>query len=77
MLTLYYLPMCPFCLMVLDFAKENNIEFELKDISASPETKEELVQKTGKGQVPFLVDAENNVEMHESADIIEYLKNRK
>lgn len=75
MYTLYYKPTCPYCVKVLDFAKENNIEFELKDINESG-VGEELVARGGKRMVPYLIDEEAGKEMYESMDIIEYLRSK-
>ena len=37
-------------------------------------SEDSLIQLGGKRQVPFLVDNDRNIQMYESADIIEYLK---
>ena len=60
---------------VLDYAKKHGIDFELKNI-ATPGVAEELIARGGKRQVPYLADANNAVEMYESADIVEYLQKR-
>jgi len=73
MLTLYVETGCPFCERVLDTGVELGIDFELKNIAESGVI-EELVERGGKQQVPFLVDDENDVEMYESDDIITYLE---
>ena len=73
MIILYTLPQCPFCIKVLDFIQNHNIEFTNKNIE-DEETKEELMNLCGKGQVPYLVDGE--VSMHESDDIIEHLQQK-
>ena len=74
MLTLYFKPTCPFCQRVLNEAKEMGVEFNLKDISSDEAIANELIEKGGKRQVPYLVDEERGEAMYESADIIEYLK---
>tara|TARA_B100001989_G_C24499205_1_gene443880 strand:+ start:425 stop:685 length:261 start_codon:yes stop_codon:yes gene_type:complete len=51
-----------------------NVELELKDVSEDEAALAELLEKGGEKQVPFLVDAEKNVSMYESSDIIEYLR---
>ena len=73
MLTLFYKPTCPFCRRVLDEAEDSGIEIELKDVSNNAEALEELIQKGGKKQTPFLEDQERGVSMYESGDIISYL----
>ena len=44
------------------------------DIDESDTALQELLEKGGKKQVPFLVDSEKNVSMYESNDIIDYLR---
>ena len=77
MLTLYYKPSCPFCQRVLQMAENLNVEFDLKDISESEDTANELIEIGGQRMVPFLVDAENDVKMYESSDIIDYIRENK
>ena len=72
-LILYVKTGCPWCQKVLDFATEKGIQFELRNI-ADPTVAQELINRGGKRQVPYLVDEKNAKEMYESADIIEYLK---
>ncbi len=50
------------------------IEVEMKDISSSTEIENELVEKGGKKQVPYLVDSERSVAMYESDDIVKHLQ---
>lgn len=74
MLTLFYKPTCPFCQRVLGEAEGVGVQFELKDISADEAVAQELTEKGGKRQVPYLVDSERDVAMYESDDIIAYIK---
>lgn len=73
MLTLYRRTNCPYCLKVLEVAKEVGVSFEEKFID-DPAVAAELVARGGKRQVPYLVDRDRHVEMYESADISEYLR---
>lgn len=73
MLTLYVKTGCPYCLRVLRAAEELGITFDERNI-ADPAVAEELIKRGGKRQVPYLVDAERNIEMYESAGIEEYLR---
>lgn len=73
MLTLYYKETCPFCQRVMQMAENLGVEFDLKDIEEEAFAAE-LIEKGGKSQVPFLVDAEKDVSMYESADIIDYIR---
>mgnify|MGYP002633657236 CR=1 FL=1 len=70
---LYVKTGCPYCLRVLDYAKENSITFEFRNRDDDG-VLDELVARGGKSQYPYLVDRENNIEMYESADIISYLQ---
>jgi len=74
MIQLYFDPGCPFCVRVLEHFARHDIPFEKKQISlySDSDTKRELIELGGKGQVPFLNDPERDVRMYESADIIEY-----
>ncbi len=75
MLTLYVRTGCPFCEKVLEVGETLNVEFELKNIKDS-EVAEELQERGGKIQTPYLVDHEHDTEMYESDDIIDYLHQR-
>lgn len=73
MLTLYYKPTCPYCQHVLGEAESMGLQFRLKDISSDPHLMDELIEQSGKGQVPFLIDAKRGVKMFESEAIVAYL----
>jgi len=73
MLKLYVKTGCPFCNRVLDFVKEEGIDIELLNVYESQESMDELMEKGGKRQIPFLHDTDKDVMMYESADIIKYL----
>ena len=45
---------CPWCTVAKDFLKENNIEFEAKDVAEDEAAKAELMQKSGQLGVPML-----------------------
>ncbi|PIT91068.1 hypothetical protein COU17_02150 [Candidatus Kaiserbacteria bacterium CG10_big_fil_rev_8_21_14_0_10_49_17] len=72
MITLYVKTGCPFCAAVLHKVEELGIEVEQKNI-ADDAVANELIEKGGKRQVPYLVDSERGVEMYESSDINDYL----
>lgn len=63
---------CFFCKKVLDKARELGIPLEERNIS-DPKNLEELLEKGGKRQTPFLVDEEKRVSMYESDEIIKHL----
>lgn len=74
MLILYYRPTCPYCQKVLREAQRlGTVTFELRDIAQSGHAAA-LRERGGKQQVPYLVDEERCVEMYESDDIVEYLR---
>jgi glutaredoxin len=73
MLDLYILETCPYCKKVMTYLDEHNIEYNKIDISEK-QNEDALIQLGGKRQVPFLADKDRNIQMYESADIIEYLK---
>ncbi len=72
MLTLYVKTGCPFCIKVLEAGRKLGIAFEEKNI-ADAKILEELIEKGGKQQVPYLVDDATGVEMYESEDIVCYV----
>lgn len=72
-LKLYYKPTCPYCVKVLNYMGENNIEtIELLNVDEIDGLRAELAEKGGKTQVPAL-DIDGKI-MYESDDIVEYLK---
>jgi len=73
MLTLYVKTGCPFCAKVLHTVDELGIDVEQKNI-ADDAVAAELVEKGGKRQVPYLIDAERDVAMYESDDIVTYFE---
>jgi len=50
----YITPACPYCYTLKEFLKENKIEFVEIDVSQDEKTKEELIKKSGKMEVPVL-----------------------
>ena len=76
MLDLFILESCPYCKEVIEYMDENKIPYNKIDIS-NKESEESLIKIGGKRQVPFLVDNDRNIQMYESADIIEYAKTLK
>jgi glutaredoxin len=71
-LELFYFDSCPFCRLVLDFAKEAGIKLTLKNTLTQPQNRDFLMEKTGRGTVPCLFI--NGQPMHESRDIVKWLK---
>ena len=52
--TVYSTPTCPWCNKAKDFLKENNIEFESKDVSEDEAARNEMMEKSGQMGVPVL-----------------------
>lgn len=75
MLTLYVKTGCAFCAMALHKVEELRVPIDEKNI-ADDGVADELIERGGKRQVPYLVDTACSVEMYESADIVEYLEKR-
>lgn len=69
---LYIKPTCPYCQKVLRFMDAHGIKIALRDTSADPEAREELVRVGGKAQVPCLFI--DGTPMYESDDIIAHLQ---
>ena len=67
------LEFCGSCKKVMKYMDENDIPYTTVDISDKG-NEEALIRIGGKRQVPFLLDREKKVEMYESNDILEYLR---
>ncbi len=71
-LILYHFDSCYFCARVRNVVSELGVEIEMRDIMENPAFRDELMSLAGKTQVPCL--AIDGKPMHESDDIIDYLK---
>lgn len=50
---------CPYCFTLMEFFKEHNIEFEEVDVSKNEKAREEMIEKSGKMEVPVIeIDGE-------------------
>ncbi len=55
----YSTPICPYCVTVKTFLRENNFQFEDIDVSADAEGREAMVKKSGQMGVPVIdIDGE-------------------
>ncbi|MBL6988168.1 MAG: glutathione S-transferase N-terminal domain-containing protein [Bacteriovoracaceae bacterium] len=71
-LEFYYFDGCPFCNRVESIIEELKIQVDYKHIFEDPQNMEKLIADTGRKTVPVLyVDGKP---MHESSDIINWLK---
>jgi glutathione S-transferase len=75
MLELFIMETCPYCHKVMDFLRENKIEYLKRDV-AEPANREKLMRLGGQAQVPFAYDKDNALAMYESDHIIDYLKEK-
>ena len=71
-LILYHTEWCPFCVKVKKYMKARGIEIEEKDTSLDFAARQELMNKTGRGQVPCLFI--DGVPLFESNDIIQWFE---
>ncbi|MBI4160265.1 glutaredoxin family protein, partial [Candidatus Wolfebacteria bacterium] len=51
---IYTTPTCVYCKMTKAFFKENNVEYEEKDVSTDRAAADEMIQKSGQMAVPVL-----------------------
>lgn len=71
MFELYYSESCPYCKKVMTYFKENNIDFDPKDVTFR-ENYEKLMELGKIPQIPFLYDTETGNGLYESTNIIDY-----
>ena len=72
-LTLYVKHNCGFSKVALDKVDELGLTAEKKFIDDNPLLREELIQRGGEEQVPYLIDESHGVEMYDSGLIAAYL----
>lgn len=73
MLTLYVRTGCPFCAKVLRAGEDLGLEFDIKNV-AEPGVADELLDRGGKQQEPYLIDEDRDVALYEADDIVQYLE---
>jgi len=71
-LILYKFDSCIFCRRVMGFIRQHHLPVSYRDVKNNAAYREELIQLTGRSQVPcLLIDGQP---MLESADIVAYLR---
>jgi glutaredoxin len=73
-LELYYYDYCPFCVRVVQTIKELGIKVTFCNTMDNPNLAKKLYKDTGRQTVPCLYI--NDKPMHESNDIIKWLKEK-
>jgi glutathione S-transferase len=74
LLELYSYEGSPFCRLVREVLCELEIPYTLRNVAHGSAGREAFVKRSGKMQVPYLIDANTGREMFESADIVSYLE---
>jgi len=64
----------PFCRIAREVLCSLEIPYRLHNVGRGSPRREAFVERSGKMQVPFLVDPNTQVELFESADIVRYLR---
>ena len=74
LLELFSYEASPYCRLVRETLCELEIPYLLHNVARGSARREAFVVRSGKMQVPYLVDPNSGVEMFESMEIIEYLQ---
>jgi glutathione S-transferase len=72
-LELYSFEASPFCRIVRERLCTLELPYVLHNVAKGSPRREAFVERSGKMQVPYLVDSNTGTEMFESADIVAYL----
>jgi glutathione S-transferase len=72
-LELYGFEASPFCRLVREALCELELPYLLHNVAKGSPKREAFVSRSGKMQVPYLIDRNRGVEMFESAEILDYL----
>jgi len=54
MVKLFITPTCPYCFTLKEFLKEHKIDFEEIDVSQDTKSRDYIIEKTGKMEVPII-----------------------
>jgi len=67
-------PVCPYCVALKEFFKQNDVEFEDIDVSVDDRAREEMIKKSEQMGVP-VVEIDNNIVVgFDKRKILELLK---
>jgi glutathione S-transferase len=72
-LELYSFEASPYCRLVREALCELELPYRLRNVAAGSARREAFVARSGRMQVPYLVDPNTGVERFESAEIVGYL----
>ena len=78
-LALFETRTCPFCVRVRNFVMDHGLQIETRNVRSDRSSLDEMVEATGSRMVPCLrIEKEDGSYdwMHESSDIIDYLRAR-
>ena len=64
----------PYCRVVREFMTELELPYTLHNVGKRSPSRRAFVARSGKMMVPYLADPNTGVEMHESSDILRYLR---
>lgn len=73
-LVLYNFEASPFCRKVRETLNELNLDYRVENVAKGSARRAEFRELAGRVMVPYLIDANTDVAMFESDDIIAYLK---
>jgi glutathione S-transferase len=73
-LELYGFEASPYCRLVRETLCELELPYLLRNVGKGSPRRDAFIKRSGRMQVPYLVDPNKGVEMFESAEIIEYLR---
>lgn len=59
--TIFTTPTCAYCKMAKEFFKQNNVQFEEKDVVKDVQAREEMINKSGQMGVPVIFVGEDIV----------------
>lgn len=72
-ITLYVKTNCPYSAVAIHKLEELGLKWDEKNVS-DPKVVEELIERGGKKQEPYMVDSSTGIEMYDSENIVEYLE---